>query len=196
MVLNILIAVTLQVILFYINNKINYSYEQKKLPLIGSLVLALIVSIRFIKEPLGMFESNPYAILITLLGVFLLNITLIDLKYLEIPDTYNFIVFLLGLANAYYFKNKYFLVIAAFSFVLFLIISIISGGALGFGDVKLSIGIGLFFNFPKYLRFLIFTYGIGALVALFLMILKVKGKKDKIAFGPFMAIGAILSILF
>lgn len=197
MVINIAFALILQILLLYLNKKINYSYEQKVLPFLGSLILAVITSIKFIKQPYtsNLFTFHLYGILILTLGICLMNIAFIDYKYLEIPDTYNVFIFLLGLANVFYYRNIYFLIISAISFGLFFIIAIITGRALGSGDVKLSVGLGLFFNLPKYSRFLMLTFGIGALVGLILLILKLKEKEDKIPFGPFMALGAILAIL-
>jgi len=198
LVINIAFALILQILLLYLNKKINYSYEQKVLPFLGSLILAVIASIKFIKQPYvsNLFTFHLYGILILTLGICLMNIAFIDYKYLEIPDTYNVFIFLLGLANVFYYKNIYFLAISAISFGLFFIIAITTGGALGGGDVKLSVGLGLFFNLPKYSRFLMLTFGIGALVGLILLILKLKEKEDKIPFGPFMALGAMLTILF
>ena len=67
--------------------------------------------------------------------------------------------------------------------------------SLGGGDIKLALGLGLFFNRLAYIDFLIYTFGIGAVIALILLVTKKKSKEDKIAFGPFMSLGAILAIL-
>jgi len=127
--------------------------------------------------------------------IILINIAFIDIKYLEIPNTYNILILTLGITNIMILKSFYPLVIAAISFLFFFIISIFSKGALGGGDVKLALGLGLFLNLPIYMHFLMYTFGAGALAAAVLLILKKKNKSDKIPFGPFMSIGTILAVL-
>lgn len=192
MLINIIVSLVLQQLFFYLNKRIDYDYKPKKFFVIGGITLAIIISMKFL-VPFCSFKFYPTLVLV--LGICLLNITFIDIKYLEIPNTYNAFVFILGLVNMYYYKNIYFLIISAISFILFFILSIFSKGALGGGDIKLSLGLGLFFNLQLFTRFLIFTFGIGALISLILLVLKLKKKEDVIAFGPFMALGAILTFL-
>lgn len=187
MILNIIYAFILQICLIYLNSRINYDYEYKKTSIISSVVLAIIVSY---------FNVSIFQSILTLtLFVCLLNISLIDLKYLEIPDTYNVAVLILGIINVIHLHHYSILITGLVSFVLFLIISIISGGALGGGDIKLSLGLGMFFTLSKYTSFLMYTFGVGAILALIMIITKNKDKEDKVPFAPFMAVGAILALI-
>lgn len=66
--------------------------------------------------------------------------------------------------------------------------------AMGFGDVKFAAFIGVYLGLSLALVSFFLSFFIGALAALPLLIFKIKGKKDPIAFGTFMSIGAILSL--
>jgi leader peptidase (prepilin peptidase)/N-methyltransferase len=69
-------------------------------------------------------------------------------------------------------------------------------GALGFGDVKMSALMGLVVGFPSVLvGIFIGAFAAGAFV-LPLVILRVLHRRDYIAYGPFIAIGAIVALLW
>ena len=67
--------------------------------------------------------------------------------------------------------------------------------ALGGGDVKLSGAIGAYWGLSIMLFSIYFSFLIGGLVSIFLIILKKKTNQDYIAFGPFMVLGSILALL-
>lgn len=187
LIYNIIFMFLFSTLFVYLNEKINYKHEYPKIFIGTNFILTVIVSLSI--------KDKPYGILLTILFVTLVNIALIDYEYLEIPDSYNLLVFILGIANILILKDFSLIITGIISFILFFIISVISGGALGGGDIKLSLGLGLFFKLSQYLSFIMYTFGIGAVIALVLMTLKKKKREDKIPFGPFMAMGAIISIL-
>ncbi|MEE8471055.1 MAG: prepilin peptidase [Dehalococcoidia bacterium] len=67
---------------------------------------------------------------------------------------------------------------------------------LGMGDVKLAGLIGLICGFPLVLIALMLGILYGGLVAILLLLFRVKGRKDAIPFGPFLAGGAVLTLLW
>ncbi|MBM3154795.1 MAG: prepilin peptidase [Chloroflexi bacterium] len=67
---------------------------------------------------------------------------------------------------------------------------------MGWGDVKLAGLIGLVVGFPLVLLAMFLAIISGGLVAAILLLLKRKGGKDAIAFGPFLAVAAILTLLW
>lgn len=85
------------------------------------------------------------------------------------------------------------------AWVVLLIIHLISPRGMGFGDVRLSAVIGMFLGWidlghvplALFLGFLLAT-----LVSLPLLALRRKGRKDPVPFGPFLAAGAVLAVLF
>lgn len=82
----------------------------------------------------------------------------------------------------------------AFGFGFLLIVSLISRGALGFGDVKLFGIIGIMSGTICTYYTLVFCLIVSALVSTVLLITKKKGRKDSIPFGPCILIGYFVAI--
>jgi len=80
-------------------------------------------------------------------------------------------------------------------FVVFFLIVIVSRGGMGFGDVKLAALIGLA---TGYLVVVALLMGIilGGLVAVILLGFKIKKRKEAMPFGPFLAVAAIVTLLW
>jgi len=83
----------------------------------------------------------------------------------------------------------------AIGFVFLLIPAVVTRG-IGWGDVKLAAFIGLACGFPLVLLALFLSIIGGGLVAGVLLLLKIKGRKDAIPFGPFLALGTVVTLLW
>jgi len=81
-------------------------------------------------------------------------------------------------------------------FVFFLLVALVSRGGMGFGDVKLAALIGLATGFPLVIVALIMGMILGGLVAVILLGFKVRKRKEAIPFGPFLAVGAVVTLLW
>jgi leader peptidase (prepilin peptidase) / N-methyltransferase len=81
-------------------------------------------------------------------------------------------------------------------FALFLLIAIVSRGGMGWGDVKLAALIGLATGFPLVLLAIIMGAIIGGIVAVVLMIAKKRKRRETIPFGPFLALAAMVTLLW
>lgn len=68
--------------------------------------------------------------------------------------------------------------------------------AVGMGDVKLLMPIGLFLGWKLGLEALFFGVLAAGIASLLLIILGLKGKRDTIPFGPFIVAGAFAAILW
>jgi leader peptidase (prepilin peptidase)/N-methyltransferase len=88
------------------------------------------------------------------------------------------------------------IIAGATGFIIFLLIVIISRGGMGFGDVKMVGLIGLIIGWPKVFVAILVGILLGGLVAILLLFLKIKGRKHSIPFGPFLAIGAMATLLY
>jgi leader peptidase (prepilin peptidase) / N-methyltransferase len=85
------------------------------------------------------------------------------------------------------------------AFALLFVIHFVSPRGMGFGDVRLAALLGLVLGWIElgavplglFLGFLL-----GAVVGVGLMLGGRKGRKDRIPFGPFLAAGALLAVLF
>ena len=86
--------------------------------------------------------------------------------------------------------------VAGVSYFIFLyLIVLIYPQGMGAGDVKFAALIGLLMGFPLVFIAVWVTVVSGGLVAAFLLTLRRKGRKESIPYGPFMALGALVSIL-
>jgi len=78
----------------------------------------------------------------------------------------------------------------------FLLVAVLSKGGMGLGDVKLAASFGANFGWKLGLISLFLSVFLGAVCGLTLILLRKKGRKDKIPFGPFMIMGAYLTFYF
>jgi leader peptidase (prepilin peptidase)/N-methyltransferase len=88
------------------------------------------------------------------------------------------------------------IIAGAIGFVFFLIVFLINPRGMGMGDVKLAGLIGLVTGLPLIIVGLLTGILLGGIVAVVLLILRRKGRKDVIPYGTFLAIGPILTLLW
>ena len=81
------------------------------------------------------------------------------------------------------------------AFLFFLLVALSYPQGMGAGDVKLAGLIGLLVGFPGVLIALWISVVSGGLVAITLLLLRKKTRKDALPFGPFLALGAITVLL-
>lgn len=98
----------------------------------------------------------------------------------------------------YVAKDLGYLVLSAVVISLFFLflVWITKGRGMGVGDVKLGFLIGLVNGFPLNVVAIFLGFVIGAIYSLVLILLKKKTMKDTIAFGPFLIMGSVISLLF
>lgn len=75
---------------------------------------------------------------------------------------------------------------------ILLLLAIFGRGALGLGDVKLAAAIGALAGYPLALVGLFVGIMAGGVTALFLLLTRRAGRKDTMAYGPYLALGAWL----
>jgi leader peptidase (prepilin peptidase)/N-methyltransferase len=84
----------------------------------------------------------------------------------------------------------------AIGFGIFLLIAIISRGGMGWGDVKLVALIGLATGFPLVFLSIIIGAILGGIVAVAMVIAKKRQRRQTIPFGPFLAVAAMITLLW
>jgi len=84
----------------------------------------------------------------------------------------------------------------AAGFAFFLIPFLIYQKGMGAGDVKLAGLIGLITGFPMVFIALFIGITAGGLVAIMLLLLKIKGRKEAIPYGAFLALGPVVTLLW
>ncbi len=138
---------------------------------------------------------------------YFIMIFVFDLKWFIIPDGLTFSAIVVTLI--YLFSETFLLnvltpdellarVITAFvTFLFFFALYFFSDGkAMGFGDVKLVIFLGLILGFPKILPALFIAFAAGAVIGLIMMAFKKRGMKSEIPFGPFLVFGTFVALFF
>lgn len=156
------------------------------------LLTAVIFVINFIYFPyLSILEKVfSFGIISCLIVIFFA-----DIKYQIISDNTLLLLLFFSLPFVDSQYSNFFSGIFIF-FLLYLIYFFSKKRGLGFGDVKFGFVIGFLQGF--YLGFLsiYFSFLIGGLYGLMLVIFKKKKMKSKIAFGPFMIFGVIITTVF
>ena len=69
-------------------------------------------------------------------------------------------------------------------------------GGMGEGDIEIALIIGLFLGIKGLMLALFIAFILGGIIASIFLILKFKERKAEIAFGPYLAMGAIISLLY
>ncbi|MCS7241236.1 MAG: A24 family peptidase [Candidatus Caldatribacterium sp.] len=129
--------------------------------------------------------------------VFLLLISLFDLRHYMIPDS--LILAIAGLGGFRMLSTRDFfspLFGALLLFGVFLLLHLLSPEGMGFGDVKFAGAIGFFLGWRLGLLATLLSFFAGGFVGALLVLLRRKTMKDPLPFGPFLAFGAALSFLF
>jgi leader peptidase (prepilin peptidase)/N-methyltransferase len=84
----------------------------------------------------------------------------------------------------------------AIGLVLFLLIALLSRGGMGLGDVKMAALMGIMLGYPNVLVAIFLAIIAGGLMAIVLLVSRKKGRKQAIPFGPFLALGTVLALIW
>ena len=129
----------------------------------------------------------------------LVVITFIDLYHKIIPDLISLPGIGVGLLASLLFLPPSFwdaLAGAALGWGLFYLVAVLSRGGMGGGDIKLIAMIGAFLGWEKMLLTIMLGALSGSIVGIILMILFRKGRKYAVPFGPFLSLGAMVSLFW
>ncbi|MBT3250106.1 MAG: prepilin peptidase [Candidatus Pacebacteria bacterium] len=141
-----------------------------------------------------------------LVGILLLTIFFADLMHMIIPDLAVGALFLLTLFYRIYLtsasimqpQDLYLALVGMLIAVAFIggLWALTKGKGMGFGDVKLMAPIALLLGWPKILVGLFFSFIIGGISGVILLILGKKRVGQVIPFGPFIILGAVVSLFW
>jgi len=185
----------------YCKQPISFQY-----PLV-ELLTGLLFVVLFLRFSISVeFFFSVYMVSILLIMFF------IDLKYMIIPNGL-VISALIGsialFAVRFFYKDSivvnepwYFSLLGMIIPSLFLLLVALfgyvanKGEAMGMGDVKIFVPIGLFLGLKLSVLALFLSMLIGGLTGLILMITGIKGRKSQVPFGPFIAVASFISLLY
>ena len=134
-----------------------------------------------------------------ILTSFLIIITFIDIDHQLILD--KALIWLAGtgvLINLWLGSLSIFemLIAALIGGGIMLVIAVASRGGMGGGDIKFAAALGIWLGWKLTLLTLFLAFILGGLGGVIVLLLKLKGRKDYIPFGPFIALGAFISLLY
>ncbi|NLB21535.1 MAG: prepilin peptidase [Clostridium sp.] len=147
------------------------------------------------------FEALQYLIIIGIL----IPVFLIDLEHSIIPDGLNIgilVVSVISVLIQIYTGDKVWSDLLNHSLGLllgggfFLLIAMVTNGAMGGGDIKIMGALGFLFGVKNTLLLMFLSFVIGGVLSLILLGLKIKKRKDYIPFGPFICIAALITIFW
>ena len=128
----------------------------------------------------------------------LIAATFIDLDHQIIPDEISVGGAVLGLAVSFLSPVGFTGALAGMAVGggIFFALAILYPGGMGGGDIKLMGAIGAFLGWKLALVTIIISSVTGAVVGGLSMLFFGKGRKDRIPFGPFLALGGVAALLF
>jgi leader peptidase (prepilin peptidase)/N-methyltransferase len=145
------------------------------------------------------FGPTPDAVVAAALLAVLVALTAIDLEHQILPDVITLPGILAGtLANLATGRVPWLesLIGIVVGGGVFVVIILASGGGMGGGDMKLGAMLGAFLGWKVVLLSIFVGVALGAGVALALMASGVRGRKDPIPFGPFLAAGGVAGLFW
>lgn len=191
---------------------ISYLLLRGKCAYCASKISLRYLIVEFTNAVLYVLVLYQYALSWHLLACFafvsaLVVITFIDLDFQIIPDVITLPFAVIGLLLSSWILIDPFnhasllgifnsLIGSVLGFGLFYLIAVLSKGGMGGGDIKLMAAIGAFTGYKGVLLTTFLGSLAGAVVGIYLMIFKGAKGKSKIPFGPFLAFGAICTILW
>lgn len=173
------------------------------LPIIHAILYIIILYTLGIKKTM---IDNIQLLRYLILTPFLLSVFVIDYKEKIIPNRINLTIFELGIVLL--FIAGIFNINVAIDMVkgmlvgggIFLLITLLGGliagkEAMGFGDVKLMTGLGLFFGFYNTIMITLISFLLGAVISVILLLTRIKKTSEYIPFGPFIVMACFVVML-
>jgi leader peptidase (prepilin peptidase)/N-methyltransferase len=150
------------------------------------------------------YHLSVQTVVFALLTTVLLIVSCIDLAHTIIPDAITLPGIVVGLGTSLWLtpvglRNAFLGVV--FGGGLFLLMAILSvvilkREGMGGGDIKLIAMLGAFLGWQAVLVNIFLAAVLGASVGLTLILVRRKGRREPLPFGPFLAIGAVLAMVW
>ncbi|MGB9609199.1 MAG: prepilin peptidase [Minisyncoccia bacterium] len=175
------------------------SWQYPLVELITGFFLVINFFIRLNQFPISDFRL-PIILIRDWLMIFVsFFIFIYDLKYYLIEDIVILpITGLIFIANLILKISLLNLLLAGILAVCFFVFQylITRGCGIGLGDFRIGLLMGVYFGWPKIVLAIILSYLIGAIIAIFLVILKKKKFTSRVPLGPFLVIGSLITLFY
>ena len=177
---------------FFKSLKKDFCFEIKY-SFIFSVLFSLLIYINGVKLITFLYMFVIFALAI---------VTSIDIRYQLIPDEVHILIAILGFINLLFNLSNFvsYILGALVGGGVFLVLGLLSllifkKEGMGFGDVKLMASLGFLFGLKNILVITLVSFVFGAIVGGIILIVKKDETDGYIAFGPFIALGAV-SLMF
>ena len=150
------------------------------------------------------YHLSVQTVVFALLTTALLIVSCIDLAHTIIPDAITLPGIVVGLGSSLWLtpvglRNAVLgVVLGGGLFLLMAILSVVilKREGMGGGDIKLIAMLGAFLGWHAVLVTIFLAAVLGAAVGLALILLRRKGRREPLPFGPFLALGALLAMVW
>ncbi len=142
----------------------------------------------------GLRQAVAALVIVALLA----TITLVDLHVHQIPNALVLVLLGWALVQAFVFGQPAPLAAGLGLLVgggLFFLMAVAGRGAMGAGDVKLAAALGAVLGWPAVLPALLYGIIAGGFAALLLLLLRRASRKSAFAYGPYLALGALIMLV-
>ncbi len=172
----------------YCGNKISWRYPL--IELLTGLTFLLCFSVSGL---------NPILIKYLFIACVLTVVTFIDLEHYIIPNKIVVFTIISGIILNFIIPDLTWgdalAGLVAGGGVL-LLLAMVSRGGMGGGDIKLAAALGLLFGWQKVLLALFLGSILAGVLGLILILAGRKSRKDMLPFGPFIALGSLVAMLW
>ena len=165
----------------------------RRYPIVEGVTAATLAAAYLAFGPTGDF------IVAAVLLATLVVVTAIDLQHQLIPDVITLPGILVGLVanlaigHVSWLDSVIGIVVGG---GLFLVIILVSRGGMGGGDMKLGAMLGAFLGWKALLFALFAAIVLGGVVGVAVLVAGLRGRKDPIPFGPFLAVGGAMALFW
>lgn len=136
-------------------------------------------------------------IIFSLFTLVLIAITYVDFKIYEIPIIFNIIICILGIFNGIMNLSDWKMYVIGFfamSLPIYLLIQVTGGRAMGGGDAKLLATAGLLLGWKLIILSFFLACILGAIIHS--IRIKLSNESHELAFGPYLALGMFISLIW
>jgi leader peptidase (prepilin peptidase)/N-methyltransferase len=145
------------------------------------------------------YPESATAMVVACYSAILILILAIDLEHHKVLNRLTYPAIALALIAAPFTPDRSLgelLLGGAIGFGILFAIAFVYPAGMGMGDVKLVAFIGLTVGYPGILLAMFLSFVIGGLISGALLAARLIGRRDPIAFAPFLAVGAITTMLY
>jgi prepilin signal peptidase PulO-like enzyme (type II secretory pathway) len=183
----------------YCGQRIHWQY-----PVVELMTAALFALSAYQLAPAGVVDGLRLALWLVILTM-LIILAVYDLRWMILPNKVVFPTIVLSLlyaavaaassGSAAAWTGP--LLAAGAAFAGFWALNFFSGGrAMGGGDVKLVLAMGLLLGLKGTALAMLIAFNVGALAGIALIAARRRGRRDQIPFGPFLVLGTIVVFLY